>query len=134
MWGTIARMQLKPDVPEAYLVAQLSAFSTDRMSGMVNATLYRSDGDPRELWMVAMFEDEEAYKENAESSVQQAIFLSDDSCMPRARSRVARRRSRHEHGRSRAGLGGPQHEGFGGVRDGRRTALSPHRNAGFAAA
>jgi quinol monooxygenase YgiN len=83
MWGTIARMQLKPDVPEAYLVAQLKAFSTDRMSGFVDATLYRSSGDPLELWMVAMFEDEEAYLENAERPAQHSIFLTLSACLER---------------------------------------------------
>ena len=57
MWGTIARMRVRPDVPEEYLRGQMRAFNTDRMLGWLSTAFYRSDDDPRELWLVAMFED-----------------------------------------------------------------------------
>ena len=75
MWGTIARMKVRPDVPEEYLVAQMRALNTDRMAGWVNTAFYRSDDDPRELWIVAMFEDKESYRANAESSAQHSVYL-----------------------------------------------------------
>ena len=81
MWGTIARLRLKPDVPEQYLMAQLHAMSTDRMSGWRQTVLYRSDADPHELWMVAMFESKDAYRRNAESSAQNAVYVMLRSCL-----------------------------------------------------
>ena len=83
MWGTIARMQVRADVPEAYLLAQVNAFSSNRMNGMVSVTFYRSDGDPRELWMVAMFESQEAYRKNAESPAQHSVYLTLRACLER---------------------------------------------------
>ena len=75
MWGTIARMQVREDVPEEYLLAQVNAFSSNRMNGMVSVTFYRSDGDPREFWLVAMFETQEAYRKNAERPAQHSAYL-----------------------------------------------------------
>ena len=83
MWGTIARMQLRPEVPEAYLMAQISAWNIDRPTGMVSVTFYRSDGDPRELWLVAMFENKEAYRKNADSPAQHSAYLTLRSCLER---------------------------------------------------
>ena len=81
MWGTIARMRVRPDVPEEYLRAQLKAFNTERMAGGVSTTFYRSDDDPRELWIVAMFEDKESYRANAESSAQHSVYLTLRACL-----------------------------------------------------
>ena len=81
MWGTIARMQVKTDVPEEYLVAQLSALNTDHMAGWMSTTFYRSDEDPRELWMVAMFSDEEAYRTNAATAAQHAVYMMLRACL-----------------------------------------------------
>ena len=83
MWGTIARMQVRSDVPEAYLLAQMSAFNQDRLSGMVSVAFYRSAGDPREIWMVAMFDNEEAYRMNVESRAQHAKYLTMRACLER---------------------------------------------------
>ncbi len=81
MWGTIARMHVKSDVPEEYLVAQLSALNTDRMAGWVNTIFYRSEDDSRELWMVAMFSDEEAYRTNAGTAAQHAVYMMLRACL-----------------------------------------------------
>ena len=46
MWGTIARLQVRPDVSDDYLLAQIKATTAgDRMTGFVQATLYRSDAE-----------------------------------------------------------------------------------------
>ena len=74
MWGSIARMVVRPEVPEAYLLAQLNAFQS-RPGGLVSGGIYRSASDPLEVWLVAMFEDEESYRNNAESRVQHAEYL-----------------------------------------------------------
>ncbi len=81
MWGTIARMQVRPDVPQAYLLAQMNAFNHNRLTGMVNVCIYQSASDPREIWMVAMFDDEDAYRQNAESRVQHAEYLTLRACL-----------------------------------------------------
>ncbi len=81
MWGTIARMRVRPEVPEEYLHAQISAFNANRMNGMVQVSFYRREEDPREVWMVAMFETKEAYQRNAESPAQHAVYLMLRSCL-----------------------------------------------------
>ena len=81
MWGTIARMKVRPGVPEEYLLAQMRALNPDRAAGWVTASFYRSDEDPRELWVVAMFEDKDSYRANAESSAQHSVYLTLRSCL-----------------------------------------------------
>lgn len=81
MWGTIARMQLRPDVPADYLAAQMRALNPQYMGGFLFSTFYRSEENPRELWMVAMFEDEAAYRANAESTTQNAVYETMRACL-----------------------------------------------------
>ena len=81
MWGTIARMKVRPGVPEEYLFAQMRALNPDRGVGWVNSALYRSDEDPREFWLVAMFEDKESYRANAESSATHSVYLTFRACL-----------------------------------------------------
>ena len=81
MWGTIARMRVRPDVPEEYLLGQFNAFNTDRMDGWLTTAFFRSDDDPQKLWVVAMFEDAESYRANAESAAQHAIYLTLRACL-----------------------------------------------------
>lgn len=81
MWGTIARMQIRPEVPEAYLRAQIDAFSTERVEGLVSSTFYRSDADPHELWIVVMFESKELYQRNSERPATHQAYLTLRSCL-----------------------------------------------------
>lgn len=74
MWGTIARMQVKPGA-EPFLLAQLRAMSTERMQGWVETRLFRSATAPHEVWMLALFEDEAAYRRNVESPAQHQVYL-----------------------------------------------------------
>ena len=74
MWGTLAKMRMRPDVPHEYLMAQARALNTARMPGWLFTTFFRSDTDPLDYWMVAMFESREAYRANAESSAQNAVY------------------------------------------------------------
>ena len=83
MWGTIARMRVRSDVAETYLLAQMDAFNKERLAGMVSVTFYRSDSDPRELWMIAMFATKEAYRKNAESRAQHVTYLTMRACLER---------------------------------------------------
>jgi heme-degrading monooxygenase HmoA len=74
MWGTIARLRMKPG-SEEFLLAQMRAMSTDRMAGWRETRVFRSATDPHEFWMVALFEDEAAYRRNAESPSQHQVYL-----------------------------------------------------------
>ena len=81
MWGTIARMQVRSDVPPAYLMAQMNAFNQNRPTGMANVAIYQSASDQRGVWMVAMFDNENAYRTNAESRAQHAEYLTLRACL-----------------------------------------------------
>ncbi len=81
MWGTIARLKVRPDVPEEYFLAQMRALNADRVAGWVHSAFYRSDEDPSELWMVAMFEDKESYRANAESPATHSVYLTFRACL-----------------------------------------------------
>ena len=47
----------------------------------LTTTFFRSDDDPQELWVVAMFKDAESYRANAESAAQHAIYLTLRACL-----------------------------------------------------
>ena len=81
MWGTIARLKVRPGVSEEYLLAQMRALNAGRVAGWVNSAFYRSDEDPREYWLVAMFEDKESYRANAESAATHSVYLTFRSCL-----------------------------------------------------
>lgn len=81
MWGTIARMRVRPDVPDEYVRAQMRAMSTARMKGWLQASLYRSDTDPLELWMVALFDSKESYQANAATPAQHGWYLTLRACL-----------------------------------------------------
>jgi quinol monooxygenase YgiN len=74
MYGTVARLQLKPGSRDA-LEAQMDEFEAVRVPGWVSTTIYASDDDSSELWMAVVFESREAYRANAESSAQHERFL-----------------------------------------------------------
>jgi quinol monooxygenase YgiN len=81
MWGTIAKMKLKPGAGP-FLRAQFHSMrNAERMPGWLFTHLFESDTDPNELWMVAMFTDKEAYRRNAESPGQHQVFLLIRSCL-----------------------------------------------------
>ena len=61
-------------------MAQMSAISR-QPPGALDWTFYRSDTDPRDLWMIAMFESKDAYQRNAESPAQHAVYLLLRACL-----------------------------------------------------
>lgn len=67
MYGTIARLHVIPG-KEAALRQMVEAAET--IPGHVFNYVYRSDGDPREYWLVVGFESRAAYRANAESPAQ----------------------------------------------------------------
>ena len=74
-------MVARPEVPDAYFMAQMNAFDQNRPAGIVSVNFYRSATDPLEIWLVAMFEDEASYRNNAESRVQHAEYLTMRACL-----------------------------------------------------
>ena len=81
MWGTIARMRVRPGA-EQFLFTQFHSMrNAERMPGWLFTHLFRADTDPREYWMVAMFTDKEAYQRNAESPGQNQVYLLIRSCL-----------------------------------------------------
>lgn len=72
MYGTVARMRIKPDA-EGALLAQMRE-DVNRVPGFVSAHIYRSDVDPREFWLAVVFTDRESYRANADSPEQDQSY------------------------------------------------------------
>jgi len=72
MYGTIAKLNAKPGAVE-----ELRKMGTNRKSaGYVASFVYKSDKDPNELWLVAIFKDKATYEANANSPEQDKEFRS----------------------------------------------------------
>jgi quinol monooxygenase YgiN len=69
MYGTVARMRLKPGMQ-----SQLQALSDEQtagaMPGFVGNYVYQMDNDPNEFYLVVMFDSKESYVANANSPEQ----------------------------------------------------------------
>ena len=68
MFGTVARMKLKPGA-EPLLEAWIQPL-TSPIVGLLSLTLYRSREDRNVMWISSVFESEEAYLANAASPEQ----------------------------------------------------------------
>jgi quinol monooxygenase YgiN len=73
MYGTVARMQIKPGM-EAALEAQQLDFDRLKVRGFVSATVYRMDANPNEHYLAVVFESKEAYEANAKDPAQNARY------------------------------------------------------------
>ena len=73
MYGTVARMRVKPGHD-----AQMRALNEERQQnpadGFVGAYVLRSDADPQEHWIVAVFRDRDVYRRNAEDPATDAQY------------------------------------------------------------
>lgn len=69
MYGTIARMRLKPGM-EAEFREDMTRYSSDLVRGYVSTTVYRMDSDPNEVFMAVVFKDKASYVANAEDPKQ----------------------------------------------------------------
>jgi quinol monooxygenase YgiN len=65
MFGTIARMKFKPGSVEK-MQEDMKEFEGRQVKGFLFNTVYRSQTDPNEIWLVVGFEDEASYRANAE--------------------------------------------------------------------
>jgi quinol monooxygenase YgiN len=73
MYGTVARMRLKPG-SEARLQELMQEYETLDVPGYVGSTVYRMDDNPNEIYMAVMFDDRETYHANAQSPQQDARY------------------------------------------------------------
>ncbi len=69
MYGTVARLRVKPGAEEA-LMAQLRAYRALSVPGYQRSYMYQMDNDPAEWYMAVVFDSKEAYRANAESPEQ----------------------------------------------------------------
>ena len=73
MYGTIARFRLKSGM-EGRLAQELRLIEEVNVPGFIKTGVYRMDRDPREYYLVTMFENKEAYMANADSPEQDARY------------------------------------------------------------
>ena len=74
MYGTIARFTLKPGTGDEFGKAALAQEATP-IPGHVSTTVYHSDTNPDECWLVVAFEDKAAYVKNAGDPAQHERYL-----------------------------------------------------------
>jgi quinol monooxygenase YgiN len=77
MYGTIGRLRIKPGMEAQFrqlLQEQAPAFETGQVPGFVVSYVYSMDADPKDYYVVAVFESREAYWANAESPEQDARY------------------------------------------------------------
>jgi quinol monooxygenase YgiN len=73
MYGTIARMRLKPGM-EGKLKEELAQYERLKIPGFVSTMVYRMDRDPNEIFMVVAFTDKDSYVANARDPKQDERF------------------------------------------------------------
>ena len=73
MYGTVARMRIKPGMADQ-LMATSREYEQFQIPGFVHSYIYRMDADPNEVYMAVVFESKEAYAANAQSPEQDARF------------------------------------------------------------
>jgi quinol monooxygenase YgiN len=64
MFGTVARMKYKPGGYEK-MQDLMKEFEQREVKGFLFNTVYRSQSDPDEVWLIVGFEDEASYRANA---------------------------------------------------------------------
>jgi len=68
MYGTVARLRIKPGMEERF--QQFGRDAASAIPGIVFQHVYRTDADPQEVYLVVGFESKEAYQANATSPEQ----------------------------------------------------------------
>ncbi|MCZ7542296.1 MAG: antibiotic biosynthesis monooxygenase [Anaerolineae bacterium] len=74
MYGTVARMRVKPGMEDAVMrLAEME--DAVGIPGMIAQYVYRMDADPNVYYLAVVFESKAAYFANAESPEQHARYL-----------------------------------------------------------
>jgi len=74
MYGTIARMRVKPGMADRLQEMTRAEESRSAIPGYVATHIYQMDSDPNEYYMAVIFESKEAYVRNADSPEQDASY------------------------------------------------------------
>jgi quinol monooxygenase YgiN len=69
MYGTVARLQVKPGMDQQFLDF-MDTYERADIPGFVATWVYRLDDDPNGFYMSVAFEDRESYRRNAEDPEQ----------------------------------------------------------------
>ena len=80
MFGTIARVRLKPGKKEALRHA-MAEEDTAEISGWIADYLFESSQEAQVCYLVAFFKDEASYIANADSSAQHERYLKFRACL-----------------------------------------------------
>ena len=72
MYGTIARLQVKPGSMEA--LQQWGSSRSDMIPGYVSQYVFQMDANPNELYLAVIFTDKESYWANAQDPKQHARY------------------------------------------------------------
>jgi heme-degrading monooxygenase HmoA len=75
MYGTIAKLSLKPGTAEEFGKVAAAQDEVTSIPGYVSSIVYHSDTNPDECWLVVAFEDKASYVKNAEDPAQHARFM-----------------------------------------------------------
>ena len=73
MYGTIARLQMKPGAEEQF--GQIEREDAAEIPGFLFSHLYRMDAGNNEYFLVVAFESRDAYVQNAQSPEQHQRYL-----------------------------------------------------------
>src|SRR5262245_3306659 len=74
MYGTIARLRIKPGM-EGAVQAEMARQEARQIPGGIASYVYQMDRDPREFFLVVLFESKEAYHANAQDPRQHEEYL-----------------------------------------------------------
>jgi len=74
MYGTVARIRLKPGMEEKFM-AYAHEEAGRQVPGFAKEFVYRMDADPNEYFLAVVFESKDAYSANADSPGQRAGYL-----------------------------------------------------------
>jgi quinol monooxygenase YgiN len=75
MYGSIAKMKVRPGKLEELNKMVASDEGGHRPGGAVSLSAFRMDSDPNEIWVVAISESREAYRAYSESAESHEKYL-----------------------------------------------------------
>ncbi|MEO7117594.1 MAG: antibiotic biosynthesis monooxygenase [Candidatus Limnocylindrales bacterium] len=73
MYGTVARVRIKPGTAEQWTALQ-AEYDDTHIDGFIASYVYRLDVDPDDHYLVVMFRDEASYRANASAPDQDARY------------------------------------------------------------
>ncbi len=73
MYGTVARLRVKPGMEEA-MQADMSSFESLNVPGFIGTWVYKMDNEPNVYYLVVGFQDKDSYVNNANDPAQDARY------------------------------------------------------------